>query len=326
MKKKLEKYTFSKQEIRILREIASGKHSLISLRRTLSIKPNLLSYYIRKLIDKKIIEFKRKRADHSEREYRKAKKYIYFCDLRHALLLKELLLTYHHISWEKILSNLGIVFLFEVVDTDMPDISFKNISKTTFWRYLRNFMALGIIELDGSTFRINPRFSILKDFLEEYQRFIVTTIVREISENAVILWQKDMECLVRLPKDVKITKKGFFKTATSCFHNFGIQLVSDFDIYFYSRKKDNIRTEDIILHTLLIEKDNVRYVTYSLLLLKKELKKIDRKYLLKEAARLNLGLQINAMLQFLETKGVRRGLAFPTWSEFVTKAKEYGVV
>jgi len=325
MKRKLKKYAFSKQEIRILREIASGKHSLLLLRKNLSIKPNLLSYYIKRLIDKKIIEFKGKVAAHFEKKYEKAKKYVYFRDLRHALLLKELLLKYNHIKWEKILSFLGIDFLFEILDRDRSDISFKNVSPTTFWRYSRDFMALGIIELDGDTFRINPRFSILKGFLEEYQRFIITTVVQTISENAVILWQKDLECLVRLPKNVEVFEKGFFKTATSRFHDFGIPLISDFNVYFYSRKKDKIRTEDIILHTLLIERENVRYVTYSLLLLKKELKKIDKEYLLKEAARLNLGLQIKAMLQFLETKGARKGLAFPTWTEFITKAKEYKV-
>jgi hypothetical protein len=97
------------------------------------------------------------------------------------------------------------------------------------------------------------------------------------------------------------------------------------EVYFYSKKRTRIRVEDAVLHTLLIDRNNVRYVTYSLLLLKKELAQIDKGYLLKEATSLELSLQVNAMLEFLGTKGARKGLTLPTWSEFVSKARDYGV-
>lgn len=132
--------------------------------------------------------------------------------------------------------------------------------------------------------------------------------------------------MIRVPKNVRVPEKNLLKTATSRLNDFGIQLLSDFDIYFYSRRKKIIRVEDVILHTLLLEKNNVRYVTYSLLVLKKNAKRVDKEYLLKEAQRLGLGLQINAMLQFLKTKGKRGGLTLPSWSEFVSRAKEYVVV
>ena len=56
-----------------------------------------------------------------------------------------------------------------------------------------------------------------------------------------------------------------------------------------------------MLHTLLIEPDNVRYATYALLLLKKTEKQIDKTYLIKEAERLGLNNEISGMLEFLET-------------------------
>jgi hypothetical protein len=174
-------------------------------------------------------------------------------------------------------------------------------------------------------YEINPRFSLLKDFLMEYQRSILEALVRSVSERAVILWQRDLECLIRLPKDINISQKGFLKTAISLFDEFSLPLMTDFSIYFYSSNKERIRVEDAILHTLLIDRDNPRYTLYSLLLLKKQWIKIDKEYLLKEAQRLELSLLVNAMFQFLETKGVRRGLMLPTWEEFVAKADEYGV-
>jgi hypothetical protein len=255
-----------------------------------------------------------------KRDGAKHRKYVYYGDLKHSLLLKELFVEYKHINWEDILAGLGIDVLFQILNNS--EITYEEFSYITFWRYTKRLMELGIVELDGNIFQITPRFSSLIHFLEEYERFIIGTIVRSVSENGQILWQKGLECLIRVPK-TEVVQDGFLKTATSRLSDFGIQTISDFDVYFYSTRKKKLALEDIILHTLLIEKNNIRYVTYSLLLLKKKLEEIDKEYLLKEATSYELNLQVNAMLQFLETKGSRTGLTLPTWSEFITKTQEY---
>jgi DNA-binding MarR family transcriptional regulator len=316
MKKKLRKYTFNRLEIKILKEVARGNHSLYLLKKFLVIKPNLLSYNLKKLLQKGLIKV--------EKKEKRLGKYVYFDNSKHALLFRELLLRYDHIKWENILSGLAIDVLFQTIDKS--ELTFKNFSKATFWRYMRDLMSHGMITRSEDDFyEINPRFSILKDFLIEYQRFLLDAIVRSVSASAVILWQKDLECLIRVPKDVNISQKSFLRTAVSRFNDFGLPLITDFDIYFYSSNMETIRVEDVILHTLLIERDNPRYTLYGLLLLKKQWRRINKKYLLKEAQTVDLGLQLNAMFQFLKTQGVRRGLALPTWEEYLAKAKEYKV-
>jgi len=316
MKKKLRKYTFNRLEIKILKEVARGNHSLYLLKKFLVIKPNLLSYNLKKLLQKGLIKV--------EKKEKRLGKYVYFDNSKHALLFRELLLRYDHIKWENILSGLAIDVLFQTIDKS--ELTFKNFSKATFWRYMRDLMSHGIITRSEDDFyEINPRFSILKDFLIEYQRFLLDAIVRSVSASAVILWQKDLECLIRVPKDVNISQKSFLRTAVSRFNDFGLPLITDFDIYFYSSNMETIRVEDVILHTLLIERDNPRYTLYGLLLLKKQWRRINKEYLLKEAQTLDLSLQLNAMFQFLKTQGMRRGLALPTWEEYLAKAKEYKV-
>jgi len=316
MKKKLRKYTFNRLEIKILKEVARGNHSLYLLKKFLVIKPNLLSYNLKKLLQKGLIKV--------EKKEKRLGKYVYFDNSKQALLFRELLLRYDHIKWENILSGLAIDVLFQTIDKS--ELTFKNFSKATFWRYMRDLMSHGIITRSEDDFyEINPRFSILKDFLIEYQRFLLDVIVRSVSASAVILWQKDLECLIRVPKDVNISQKSFLRTAVSRFNDFGLPLITDFDIYFYSSNMETIRVEDVILHTLLIERDNPRYTLYGLLLLKKQWRRINKEYLLKEAQTLDLSLQLNAMFQFLKTQGVRRGLALPTWEEYLAKAKEYKV-
>lgn len=315
MKDELSRYTFSEMEIRILKELVKGYHSLKRVRKRLSIKPNVLSYHSKKLLSKQIIRFARKEEG--------LQKYIYFSNSSHASLLRELMMKFSHIPWENVLAYSGIEILFEVMDDS--GISYQNFSRVTFWRYSKKFMALGIIKEEESGYIFTSRFSILVRFLEEYQRFIINNLVKSISEKAVTLWRKGLECLIRIPKNDDVPSDGFLKTATSRFPKFGIRLLSDYQIYFYSQKKKKIRLEDVILHTLLIDRDNTRYVTYCLILLKKTWRIIDKEHMLKEAQRLDLIPQIKAMLHFLKTEGERRRLVLPTWNEFTAKAAEYGV-
>jgi hypothetical protein len=210
-----------------------------------------------------------------------------------------------------------------VIDSEKE---FNGISKATLWRHLRKLKAHGILQQTKNGYRINPRFSTLIEFLNKYQRFIINMIARKISDEAVILWQRDFEFLVRAPKTIQTTQKNFQRTATSLLTSMGIPIFTEFDIYFYSKKKKSIKTEDIILHMLLIEPNNIRYVTYSLLLLKKNREKIDIEYLKKQAQKYDLDSQIKGMLSFLETHAPQNGLPLPTWPEFETKAKEYEVI
>jgi DNA-binding HxlR family transcriptional regulator len=314
MKRKLEDYTFSKSELRILKELAKGTHSFQEIWKTIAIKPPLLSYSLKKLSRKGIIRT-------TKRGYRK---YTYFNDSKHASLIRDLLLIYDYVNWENLLPGSAIEILFQILNK--PERNLKDFSKATLWRHLRNLRAHGILKRDNHGYVISSRFSILADFLTEYQRFLVATAVKSISESAVILWQKDLECLLRVPKSVDFHQENFYKTATSCFYELGIPLISDFNVYFYSKTKQRIRIEDILLHTLLIEPNNVRYTLYGLLLLKKFWNKIDKKYLLKESQKYNLNPQVNGMLQFLETHKSQKDVALPSWEEFVAKAKEYKVI
>jgi len=314
MTKGLEDYTFNESEMRILKALAKGSHSLSEIINALSIEPSLMSYNLKKLLQKGIIETIRKGS----------RKHVYFGDSKHALLLRELLSTYDHLDWENILTGLAIDILFQI--TSQSDMYLRNFSRVTFWRHVRNLRAHGIVNRDDEGYAINPRFLGLKEFIVEYQLFLISTMVKSISEDALILWQKDLECLFRVQKNAPVPQNHIFKTATSALYNLGIPLLSEYEVYFFSRNKENICVEDVILHTLLLGTNDVRNVLYSLLLMRKEWKKIDKNYLLMESQKFDLSLQINAMLQFLRTRGARKGLTLPTWEEFMAKAREYEVI
>lgn len=306
-------YPFSKAEILILRQLAQGSHTLSEIKEELSMKPSLLSYNLEKLLKKGLIASTKQGK----------RKNIYFSELKHASLLRDLLLTYDHVDWQNIITDGTIKILLETLTNENNLAKFP---KTTLWRNLKNLKAHGIIIPKEKGYYINPRFSILSDFLKEYQQFFINNCVKTLSENAVILWQSDMEFLIRAPKNANIPSMDLHKTATAIFHKFDILLSSEYDIYFYSKNKDTIKPEDAILHTLLIEPNNTRYTTYALLLLEKIGPKLDQAYLLKEAERIHLKNLVISMLQFLKTRTQPKEQALPTWNEFSEKAKDYGIV
>ncbi|MCW4018962.1 MAG: ArsR family transcriptional regulator [Candidatus Bathyarchaeota archaeon] len=303
----------SKSEIRILRQLSKGKCSLSEIEKALSLKPALLSQNLKKLLKKGLIQT----TGQGNR------KFAYFNDTKHALLLRDLLITYDHIDWQNILTGRTLEILFQALT---PEVHHANVSTATLWRHLKNLKARGIITQTGKEYKITPGFSILIEFLKEYQRFFAQKLAKALSEGAVILWQEDMEFLIRAPKNAKPPTKDFHKTATSKFQEYDLPLFSESDSYFYSKNKKQIQPEDVILHTLLIEPKNTRYTTYALLLLKKTEKQLDKNYLLQEAQTHGLKDQVNSMLQFLKTHTQQTDQALPTWNEFASKARDYNVV
>ena len=105
MKTAASEYTFSKAELSILKEIARGNHELVSIEKSLSITPQLLSYNLKKLERKGLI----KTTQHA------FKKQAYFSDSKHAMLLNDLLLVYNHIDWENVLSGKAIDILLQTL-------------------------------------------------------------------------------------------------------------------------------------------------------------------------------------------------------------------
>ncbi len=307
-------YAFSKSELQILRELSKGKQSLPEIRKSLLLKPALLSYNLKKLQKKVLIQT----TEEGNR------KYACFSETSHAELLRDLLIRFDHVDWENILTGKTIDILFQALSAKEGNLS--GFSNATLWRYLKELRGRGIIGETQKRYQINSRFQVLIDFLKEYQRYFVNKISKTLSVKTVILWQEGMEFLVRAPKAAKPICEDFHKTATSIFAQYDLPLFSEFDIYFYSTSRRSIKPEDAILHTLLVEPGNVRYTTYALLLLKKTQKEIDKTYLLKEAESFGLKNQIVGMLEFLETHRRPEGQSLPTWNEFITKANDYAVI
>ena len=294
MKNKKKWYAFSEEELQILKELASGIQELPELEQKLRIKPNLISYHLRKLERKGLIKVKPISYWSQKSE---ARKIAVFTNLKHATILKTFLKENHFsIEWEKALSGFGIEVLFNA--TAYPNQP-RSVSYPTFWRYCKKLNDIGIITLnDLGYYKINDHLLTFQGFIKEYQAYIAAEETLEnLSGNPQILWQKGPEFLIKVPKGTVITQKGFEKTGTLVLSKYGNVDFEDFDFYFYPKIVKKLSVEETILHILLEEKGNTKYSTYSYLLLNQELSFLDEKLLLEKAEWYDLSRQVNNLLK-----------------------------
>lgn len=297
MKTKKKNYYFSEKELEIAREIAYGSRSLVELRNRLSIKPNLLTYYLRKLEEKEIVGLEK--CFYSPQRNSEPRKIIAIRGTEHALLLRELFQKLPPISWEKVLSESGLEMLLQATaGSDMAAIP-----STTFRRYCKRLENLGVMTRNDGVYKVKNDLFELLEFVAAYRCYILRKQLSSVSmAETKILWHKGSEFLIKVPKGKDIAQEGFRKAATSLLPNFRIATVTDFDVYLYSNGKRELSVEETILHILLIDRGNAHYTTYSYLLLQKELKNIDEDVLRRNAELYDLSDEVNRLLKIAKVR------------------------
>lgn len=309
----------TKKEIEALRELARGSSSVSDLAKKVGGEQRWVSIILRDLARKGFVSIRRTG---------KAKE-VGLTESKHTTLFWDLITKQEHIPWQEILSHSSIPILFSILDgqSKMDDIQRETgISLTSIWRWLRRLSSHGIILRSGRLYEINPRHDLLISFLREYRLYMLTKLAKEVSAEAVLLWQRDLESLIRMPRNTETKDKRFHLTAVSRFGDMGIPIVLNYDYYFYSERKEGLRKEDLILHTLMIDRESPRYVLYALLAMKKFEGSLDKPYLFAGSARYDLEGQLRGMLRFLDERKKIEGAILPSWQEFHERAKDYGVI
>jgi predicted transcriptional regulator len=307
MRRVAEPYELSRTEWEILGQVSNSPGSISELAHRIHRSPPVVSKSVDRLISKGFM-------DEEKGAHRRLVK---LSETKHAQLLRELLLKYPHVPWEDLLSFAGIVPLVRLELGSIP----LSISRSTEWRALRNLMSHGIISKKDKTLEINPRFEKAGEFISEFQNYYNLKVAKEASDNAVIVWSKGPNFIIRVPEDEAIRDRRFKVTATTKMAEHGIPLISNMKFYFYSPLAKDVTPEDTVLHILLT--DGITNTTYALILMARI--SIERKKLLRKGEEYGLGSQVRAMIDFLDGKKSTGSVNLPTWSEFVEKARDYGV-
>jgi len=306
MKKTFAPYEFSRTELEILRELTRSSASISELANRIGKSQPTATAAVENLQAKGFVTTKRMGM----------RKMVGFSPAKHAQLLRELILAYPHVPWESILANSQILPLLK-----LESVAPASVSRITEWRAMRNLMAHGIIINEAESHTVNPRFDKISEFIREFLNFINLKLAAQVSENAAIVWASGSQFIIRVAAGTAITDKRFKPTATTALATYGITLISDVEYYFFSPLGGAPRSEDIVLHTMLI--DGVTNVTYALILMAKV--KTDPDYLLTAAEKLGLRAQVEGMLRFLTSHESQVNTVLPKWDEFAERAGDYGV-
>ncbi|MDH2900493.1 MAG: MarR family transcriptional regulator [archaeon] len=320
MRRPMQDYALTKDEISAIRAISEQrKLSLGELASVLRMSKAWASRVAKRLEEKGIVEKKRHGISKS----------VEIVDRDHAQLLAEMIKAEPYIPWEKVLSysNMSVLLANATGEGDFQ----RGISEVTRWRKLRNLAAHGLVPKVGNKSDLNLK---LIHFAEAYANFISAKFGSEVlPQKAIVIWRKGYSYFFKVGRrglkkeeEVKILEKNFIKTALSSFPQYGIQFITEDLYYYYAPAVKKLDLEDIILHTLLIDRGSQTYTIYALLLFFKKIKSVNFQILREKSKRYDLLESVENIIQFVDSKGEVRPWPLPKWIELREQANIYGIV
>lgn len=254
-------------------------------------------------------------------------KEISISDSKHALLFRDMSLEFRHIKFEKYLSGSALEVLSAISFLKLATIKEIhqncNVSEPSAARTISKLRKVGVVQKREEGYDISQRFESLKDFVIEFRHYMNAKSAKNFSKDSVILWEQNDVFIIE-----SSTKKGdevnFHLTGPSVFGKFGIKLFMTSSYHYYSPREKQIELEKAIVHTFLIPLSQ-RVILPVLLVWKKNEKKLNKKYLYDTVEKYGIKNRIDETYKYFETKGAYKPEHFPTWKEFASKAREYGL-
>lgn len=234
----------------------------------------------------------------------------------HAQELEEIIRNFPKLPIEELLSNSNLP-LISLLDCPLNSEELRqilNITRQWTYKQIKKLSRYGIILKEKKGYSVNPIHNKIHSFARYYYIYNNNQKMREISEDAQIIWQHGNEILFKTKKD--LTK--YPTTAVTAFSKYNLPLMGDTKYYYNTKRK--LQTSDIILHTILINPQSKTYNAYACLLYEKT----KPKDIIKKARIYSLMGHIKDIIIFLEKQKSDKKF-LPTWDEYKSIAKQYRV-
>jgi len=269
--------TLSPTEIKILRQLREGRESLSSIKDKLGLSAQQVSRTLSSLREKEFVVVERKGIA----------KTIWISDMKHAQLLRAILIQYNHMRLETILSMSSLEILmsmsFSSGMTREEIASSSQKSQRTVATVLSRLREFGMLITDRpGVYRISPRFIPFAEFAMEFQRQSNQRAVMSLYPDGVIRWQKNR--IVLIESKIPDERGGFRSTSFSAFHRFATTMILTRHWHINLPDNRKPRLEEVILHTMLLKPLDARESRLFLELLRKTANEIDMKNLTRLAA------------------------------------------
>ncbi len=257
-----------------------------------------------------------------EAQQRGRGRYIQLSDAKHARLLGSALVNEPSLRYESLLTGKSIDILSAIHLLRLSTIKeleeFSMTSHRTVIRHLREYRELGAVAKKAGRYRLGVRYEGWGELLGEFRSFCNHRKVRTLSEDGVLIWERNREILFR---SVQSMGDGAVLSAFSAFPQHGVEIILlGGDYYFYSPRSLAIGPEEAAIHAILAA-ESPRERTLILMMMRS----VD----LREDTFLRLGRiygyqnEADGYLAFLNSEGADRPPGFPTWRTFMTRMEEY---
>ncbi len=234
----------------------------------------------------------------------------------HAQKLEEAFKVFPRLKLEEILtySNLKIIASLKYPLNKKEISHMINVSRQWTYTTIKDLSRYGIILKNQIGYYINPTHHVLFEFAKEYYNYKNHQKLKSISEDAQIIWQHGDEFLFKTKK--VLTK--YPETAVTAFSKYNLPLLGDIKYYYNTKRK--LQTNDIILHTILINSQSKTYNAYACLLYEKT----KPTNIIKKARVYNLVDHIKTLISFIKEHECEKRF-LPNWDEYESLAKQYGI-
>lgn len=234
----------------------------------------------------------------------------------HAQKLELIIKNFIRLPLENILSysNLKLIAILEYPLNKKEISQILNVSRQWTYKTIRDLSQYGIILKKQDGYYFNSIHQPLFEFAKEYCSYKNHQTLKTISEDSQIIWQHGDEFLFKTKKE--LTKPP--ETAVTAFSKYDLPLLGDTKYYYNTERK--LQTNDIILHTILINPQSKTYNAYACLLYEKT-KPGD---IIKKARIYNLTDHIQTLISFIEKQESKKKF-LPKWDEYNSLAEQYGV-
>ena len=113
----------------------------------------------------------------------------------------------------------------------------------------------GIVIKENDRFLLSRRHILFENFVDNYFKYRANMDLRAVSQNAVLIWQRGPEFLFKTenlnPCLESYLKNKIHPTAISIFPKYGMDVITDMNYYFFSKKTPC--EEEFFIHTILID-------------------------------------------------------------------------
>lgn len=272
-------------------------------------------------VSRTVSDLEKKELVRTERDGRY--KRVYPSDARAVELYQDLVRQHSHVDFPELLGGvaLEVLYYFDRPSSVSELAERSGNYRNTVNRVLKHLRERGIVGTDGGEYRFNADFGRLHEFARALAHHRNRRRLEKVAPNGTILWESADEFLAQT--ETEVTTPNFLETGPARFSDYGLQLLlTGHRHYFYSDSLEELSPADLCCHTLLID-DDTRHRSYCLLLLR--VADIDEGELRTRAEKYGLEETVDALLQYLETKGDTEDETLPEWSEFTDLAAEYEV-